>query len=243
MVFYPPHNVESISNKQTHQILCLANSIKHGGRCIAGLRTDGKGWIRPVSPRDEGGLTLDEYRLSNHENPQILDILDIEFFSPNPKPHQPENWLISPKTWHLSQRFNKTTDKKNILDFLNSHISSSTLLFGNSGDRLNYNKFLVKPSQSSLALIKPNNLSFLSKIYNGHKKIRACFTIGNINYDLALTDPLIKAKLETLPHDSYSPENLGIVHDNYTNIFLTISLGEPFQDQCCYKLVAGVLFI
>src|SRR6266850_2762793 len=27
-------------------LICLANSNKMGGRCIAGLRTDGGGWVR-----------------------------------------------------------------------------------------------------------------------------------------------------------------------------------------------------
>ncbi len=28
-------------------IICLANSRKNGGHCVAGLRMDGGGWLRP----------------------------------------------------------------------------------------------------------------------------------------------------------------------------------------------------
>jgi hypothetical protein len=34
----------------TFEMICLAKSSKRGGICIAGLKTDGSGWLRPVSP-------------------------------------------------------------------------------------------------------------------------------------------------------------------------------------------------
>jgi hypothetical protein len=39
--------------------MCLANSYKLNHRCIARLRTDGSGWIRPVAGNEHGEL---EYR-------------------------------------------------------------------------------------------------------------------------------------------------------------------------------------
>ena len=37
-------------------LICLANSSKLGSRCLAGLRVDGGGWVRPVSNQEYGEL-------------------------------------------------------------------------------------------------------------------------------------------------------------------------------------------
>jgi hypothetical protein len=52
----------------TVEIVCLANSRKAGGRCIAGVRTDTGAWVRPVSSGREGTL-----------RPALLDTIICEF--------------------------------------------------------------------------------------------------------------------------------------------------------------------
>lgn len=37
-------------------VLCLAFSMKHGGRCVAGVRLDSGDWVRPVSAAEDGTL-------------------------------------------------------------------------------------------------------------------------------------------------------------------------------------------
>lgn len=44
------------------QFICLANSWKMGGRCVAGVGA--QGWIRPVSGIP-GGTLFTEYRYAN----------------------------------------------------------------------------------------------------------------------------------------------------------------------------------
>lgn len=46
-------------------IICLANSRKHGGRCVAGLRTDGGGWLRPVGTLLDGTLYPPDYTMDD----------------------------------------------------------------------------------------------------------------------------------------------------------------------------------
>ena len=41
---------------QALEILCLASSIKFGGRCVAGVRLDTGEWVRPVSDTPDGTL-------------------------------------------------------------------------------------------------------------------------------------------------------------------------------------------
>lgn len=58
------------------KIICIANSRKLSGRCIAGLRIDGKGWIRPVSESPEGTLFQEHYILKDGSEAQVLDVLE-----------------------------------------------------------------------------------------------------------------------------------------------------------------------
>ena len=75
-------------------ILCLANSWKSGGRCVAGIRMDDGSWIRPVSDTDDGELTPSQCTLDNQRQARPLDIVRLYLKEPAPRPHQPENWQI-----------------------------------------------------------------------------------------------------------------------------------------------------
>ena len=58
------------------QIVCLANSRKLSGRCVAGKLLDGSGqWIRPVSAREHEEVSLDERRYDNGEDPVLRDVV------------------------------------------------------------------------------------------------------------------------------------------------------------------------
>ena len=80
------------------RIVCLANSRKNGGRCIAGkeLGPDGRpgGWIRPISAAPGGEVRERERQYEDGSEPEILDVIEIRFISAEPKEYQSENWLI-----------------------------------------------------------------------------------------------------------------------------------------------------
>jgi hypothetical protein len=78
----------------TFEIICLASSDKKSGRCTAGLKTDGSGWLRPVSIQSDGTLFPENYVLDNDREPQLFDVLEIECSEHRPERHQPENWVI-----------------------------------------------------------------------------------------------------------------------------------------------------
>ena len=62
------------------KIICLANSRKMSGRCIAGkevLNGHYSQWIRPVSHRDTGEISEEEQRFEDGDSPQVLDIISI----------------------------------------------------------------------------------------------------------------------------------------------------------------------
>jgi len=39
-------------------LICLANSHKWNFRCVAGLRVDGGGWVRPVSDKEQASCSI-----------------------------------------------------------------------------------------------------------------------------------------------------------------------------------------
>lgn len=219
-------------------IICLANSRKLRGRCIAGLRTDANGWIRPVAPSNDGTLYSWHYKLSDGTDPQVLDVLRVDLSSSRPKPHQPENWLISNQRWQLVAR-----PGTSYLPLLQSQVVRGATLLGNQDDRIAFDSFSQSPAQASLALVIPENLGWcVTTSFSGNRQIRAIFSLDGQPYNLAVTDPIWEAALSTFPpgyHRSTSVESLN--PDN--EIWLTISLGEPLNGDYCYKLVAAVLQI
>lgn len=231
------------------EIICLANSTKHGGQCIAGLKTDGSGWLRPVSTRSDGTLYPEHYMLNGDKEPKLFDILEIECIGHRPECHQPENWVISHKKW----KFVGFPNRQQLVDILKPELeraSKSPELFRSSDDRVEYTKLEQTPAQYSLTLIRPEIISWRTQEYQEKKKYRVSFIFNNISYDLSITDPNWQAQLVQLPVGSYSSEEvisrLHLTDFSLDGFRLIVSLGEPFipngqHQRFCFKLVAAVI--
>lgn len=145
------------------RIICLANSRKLGGRCAAGLRLDGGGWIRPVSNFTDGTLYPNQYTLDDGSIPQLLDIVEIGVKCPRPAVHQPENWLVDGTPWRLLRR----PGKKEEINVIWEHVIDDLLLFGNSGDRVPENENV----ECSLALVRVADLRWrITTSYRGKRQ-------------------------------------------------------------------------
>lgn len=75
------------SKDNVKRIVCLANSRKLSGRCVAGKELSSERastWIRPISRRPSEELSLNERKYEDGSDPQLLDIIDITLFTANP---------------------------------------------------------------------------------------------------------------------------------------------------------------
>jgi hypothetical protein len=224
-----------VNKLPTIEIICLANSRKLSGRCIAGLRTDGKGWIRPVSETSDGTLFLTKYTLKDGSEARVLDVVRIEFTKPRPEIYQPENWVISNTHWRLIERPASFEHQR----IFHSFIFQGPELFGDQSDRISIKSLNKTPAQASLALVIPDTIEWVIKRnIKGKRQIRALFNLSGALYDLGVTDPELEQYLKSLPLGNYSLKSIGLRETD--RLLLTISLGEPFQGDC-YKLVTSAL--
>lgn len=223
------------------EIIVLANSRKHSGRCVAGLRTDGQGWIRPIADSIEGTLHPRHYLLNNGSEPQLLDVIRVKVTHARPEKHHPENWIISFAFWELVSR----PAPPLLWTILQSHLITGPSLLGNVLDRVPYAAFETSPTENSLALVEPEDFRWVVKTNpSGERRVRIAFTLHDAPYDLSLTDPKTEQRLLGQPDGIYPYAAAGFSARTFP--LLTISLSEPFRKSLsdapsCFKLAAAVL--
>lgn len=213
-------------------ILCLANSRKHAGRCVAGLRADGGGWLRPVSDRPDGSLFPRHYWLDADSEPALLDLISVPLQRAEPVPHQPENWIVGEGMWKLLER-PASLDK--VRQLLNTHRATSPLLFGGPEARVPFEVLKRAPAAASLAVVQPYGVWLrVTTSTTGRRQLRARFDIFGAYYDLPVTDPAWEQETQDVSYGDHP------VNSQTGQLWLTLSLGEPTDfDGQCYKLVAA----
>ncbi|MFF9673891.1 hypothetical protein ACF1GS_19715 [Streptomyces eurythermus] len=78
----------------TKQLICLANSRKHRGRCIAGIDIKSNTWIRPISSRPGHEVSESERTYQNGAEPRMLDVISMQLLRPRQSGYQRENWIL-----------------------------------------------------------------------------------------------------------------------------------------------------
>ena len=170
------------------EIICLANSRKHGGRCVAGLQTDGLGWLRPVGMLAGGTIYPPHYTLNDGTEAGLLDVIQVGVGAHRPAPHQPENWVIDGTTWALLAR----PLPDNLTHVLANAIVSSPELLRGFSDRVPYASFEQQNATASLALIAPDSIHLYRQLnFSGRPQARGVFSLGGVGptspYDLVVT--------------------------------------------------------
>lgn len=91
------------------RLICLANSRKPGGRCVAGKRFHRNQigtWMRPVGARDGEAVSALERRYQDGTEPQLLDVIDVPVLPHEPEAPQTENCLLDPtRRWRRAGDF------------------------------------------------------------------------------------------------------------------------------------------
>jgi ATP-dependent DNA helicase RecQ len=215
-------------------IVCLANSRKYSGRCVAGkeLLPDGfGGWIRLVSGSATGELTIKEITLQDGSMPELLDIIKIHTAKGAGHTYQSENLLAGDSLWLRDGKMSpsillRLCDEPEHL-WINGFSS-----IGGINDRIPV-RLAEKNLSSSLLFIAVEQLCIiLGEDARGLKRTLAEFTYHAVQYRLAVTDPVIESKYMSMDVGRYPVENA----ENY----LTVSISEPFNDFC-YKLAAAIV--
>lgn len=219
-------------------LICLANSYKWSRRCLAGLRVDGGGWVRPVSDQEHGELQYSHYRLPDHSEPHLFDVIRVGLSRGRALPHQPENWLMDNSPWQLLER----PASANHAQVVAGAVCHGPQLFGNTSRSVPYAQLRSRPARESLVLIEPTNVRWHTEFdkYQLRNMPRVHFQLGGVPYDLPLTDPAYAGPLQRRDEGDYRSADLGIPENGA--ILFTISLGEPL-DGFCYKLVAAVVIV
>ena len=222
-------------------IVCLANSRKYQGRCVAGLEWDARkigGWIRPVTwlPR---GVLINERFCGNAygRDPRLLDVLDIEFLAPQPHAYQTENARIDPgKRW----TYRGSVQPQVLLPAV-QRIRGP--LWVNAGStRFGVNDMIPAAATAgfshSLMLIQPEELAITLTVEgekNGepHRRIRGEFSLAGSRYVFSVTDCAIEHQLQKR-EPGYEVR--------LKKPLLCVSISEVLEStRACYKLIAGVV--
>ena len=166
-------------------LICLANSNKMRGRCVADLRKNGDGWIRPIAPEtDHGQLLSHHFQLDDGSEPRVLDLIRLKITEARAVPGQPENWVIGNELWILRAR----PLGRNLYPRLDDAITTGPVLLGSTQARVSAH--WAAQLTSSLALISPSDLQwYLKRDLYDRPQPRLCFDLDGQKYDLPVTDP------------------------------------------------------
>ena len=216
-------------------MVCLANSYRPGGHCIAGKLLGPEGfttWLRPVSLRPTAELLACECHYPTRETPRPRDLVHLHLERAAPQGHQTENILIDPTyTW----RKLGTIDHQAISTLCDKPKTLWTLLDQTVAGRYNcVAQADAANVKASLFLIEVHDLT-LRVVDSGRDWTRAhygVFIYGGEQYILRTTDPQAFAAMMAQPAGDYP-----IGH-----AFLCISLSRLYdKDMRCHKLIAGII--
>ena len=205
------------------QMICLANSWRPGGRCVAGIDVDTGEWVRPVPP---GGGAIPESRTyMQGRYLELLDVVEVDLDEPTlTTRYQRENRAVRNWDW---QRVRVAT-----VDEVLEYRSRDRWALHGQGQVVEPSLMEQLPPEQwvSLQLFATTNAAFRLGPY----RWQAYFSVGRAGsrYCISITDPVAAQQLD-------QGENIS------AKCLLTLSLTEPVEvygkPELCYKLVAGVI--
>lgn len=223
----------------TKRILCLANSRKPYGRCVAGIELDKNGqplgWIRPISNREHDAVSEYERQYQDGSDPRVLDVINVPLLEPRPKGCQQENWLLDPGYYWVLQRKAAAKELIPLVTQTPTLWINGIHTYNGMNDELPLET--ANALDSSLCLIRVDGIEL--RVYapgqafnNPKRRVQGWFQHKGIEYGLWVTDPIIERSFLAKEDGNY---HLG-------TCFLTVSIGEPDPNKnACYKLIASII--
>jgi hypothetical protein len=214
-------------------LILVAISRQGDGRSIAGMRVNGRGWVRLVTPRQEGILYPHHTLLSGRTQPRLLDRILVDADWPDHHPEQPENRLIEGTPWQLLER----PACLSALRAIPAALETPPALLGDAESRLRSSHVRELPGPS-LALCSPRQLYFSVRDDHdlGRRRLRAHFRWGSREWRLPLQDELYRRALAHRPEGDYPAAALGLRPDR--PLYGAVSLGLPFGGWCYKSIVS-----
>ena len=200
------------------KFICLANSFKEGGRCLAGIELDTNNnavivngrpkWIRPVCNTPHG-------EVPNHiaEPFQILNIIELNVTGTQPQGYQSENVTFNENSIRTAGNFN--------LNQLANLCDDRNFIFGNRGKAVSQDT--IGNLNHSLSLVSVSEFEITQRTYDDRPdrpQTRLVFTYHENRYDFPVTDPVFLYRYQTNPD----------VLENINQIYLSLSLGVEWQN-------------
>lgn len=174
-----------------------------------------------------------ERQYRDGSDPRVLDIIDVPVRGPRPSSYQTENWLLDPEYyWEKVGQLSSAglaalTDPVSPL-WINGHKTHNGLndkipiaVAGSVTDSLR----LLHVDRLRFSVFTPN-----AAFGNNKRRVQGRFRYANHQYWLWVTDPRVERAYLAKPDGEYD------VGAHY----LTVSLGEPFNDAY-YKLIAAIM--
>ena len=216
------------------RMVCLANSRKYSGRCVAGkelFKDQIGGWIRPVSGKETGELALSDMGFRDGSTPELLDIISVPFIRHSPHSYQTENYVVDERQWLRNGEL-PASELPALCDEVQDLWINGYHTLDGSNDRIPL-ELTEETVTSSLLLVKPDQLWItVDEGPRMLKKIRARFIFKGVQYWLSVTDTRIEER--------YFNQEIGEYPIAAGNVYLCVSIGEPYEGYC-YKLVAGII--
>ncbi len=212
--------------------ICLANSYKRGGRCVAGIeisidnndhwktvvQKDGlPRWIRPIDQRTEYG------EIPESEARYIPIYSVVELIGVVPCPHESHSEDVYYQQMHSIGKILPTTK------VLESFIDTAHLKIFYSTE-LAISPETYSQGSYSLMMIRPEGFQLHEDPTKNRAKYRMTFVFNGVTYDCSVTDPYFYNCLE-------QQQNL---IESLKNIYLTLSIGLEYEGRH-HKLIAAIL--
>jgi len=206
------------------KMVCLANSWRPGGHCVAGIDLESGEWIRPV-PKGAKAIPDPATHFGNHDL-EPLDVVEFDAVQPDSvTKYQRENRII--RAWKL-------VDPLNVTDVIKYCDKSPSVLHG-TGKVVDPEVLeAMKPDKWKSLELRLVEDAVFSKDPKKNERWIVTFSIGTRSYSLSVTDPVATAQLNSGKKVK-------------SKCLLTLSLTEPIAipkfnlPALCYKLAAAVV--